>query len=44
MCLRIGLLLITLVLISILLGIGALLGLVACLIAVEARLVISWSC
>ena len=34
--LRIGLLLITLVLIPILLGIGAFLGLVTCLIAIEA--------
>ena len=42
-CLRIGLLLITLVLISILLGIGVLLGPVARLIVVEAWLVVSWS-
>ena len=39
-----GLLLITLVLISIPLGIGALLGLVAHLIVVEAWLVTSWPC
>ena len=44
MCLRIGLLLITLVLIPILLGIGAFLELVTRLIAIEARLITSWPC
>ena len=42
MCLGIGLLLITLVLIPILLGIGRFLGLVTHLIAIEAWLVTSW--
>ena len=43
-CLRIDLLLITLVLIAILLGMGALLGLMTQLIVVEAWLVVPWSC
>ena len=40
MCLRIGLFLITLVLIAILLGMGTLLGPMAQLIIVEARLIV----
>ena len=44
MCFWIGLFLITLVLIAILLGMGTLLGPMTQLIAVEAWLVVPWSC
>ena len=43
-CLRIDLFLVTLVLITTLLGMGALLGPMTQLIAVEAWLVVPWSC